>query len=53
MISLATALQNPALFGNAFSGASWWSWHAVAKIISGEPLDVMLTPPSRTPFLRG
>jgi hypothetical protein len=39
MISLATAFRNPALFGNAFSGASWRPWRAVAKIISGESLD--------------
>jgi hypothetical protein len=39
MISLATALRNPQLFGGSFAGSSWWPWHVVAKLMSGEVLD--------------
>jgi hypothetical protein len=37
VITLATAFRT--VFADSFSGASWWPWRTVAKILSGEPLD--------------
>jgi hypothetical protein len=38
-ISLAAAMRDPRLLGGPFQAPSFWTWHAVAKLISGEPLD--------------
>jgi hypothetical protein len=38
-ISLAAAMRDDALLGRPFSAPTFWTWHAVAKMISGEPLD--------------
>jgi hypothetical protein len=38
-ITLAEAMRDPELLGKPFAAPSFWPWHAVAKIISGERLD--------------
>jgi hypothetical protein len=38
-ISFAEAMRDPRLLGASFRGASWASWHVLAKIISGELLN--------------
>jgi hypothetical protein len=38
-ITLAEAIRDPNLLGGPFQAPSFWPWHAVAKTISGEPLD--------------
>src|SRR5215469_15226030 len=38
-ISFAEALRDVRLLGASFRGSSWRPWHALAKIISGQPLD--------------
>jgi hypothetical protein len=38
-IGLAAAMRDPQLLGGPFTSASFWTWHAVAKILSGEVLD--------------
>jgi hypothetical protein len=38
-ISLAQAMRDPRLFGDTFSAPSFWTWHAIAKLFSGEKLD--------------
>lgn len=38
-VSLAGAMRDPQLLGGAFQAPSFWPWHAVAKLISGERLD--------------
>jgi hypothetical protein len=37
--TLAQAMRDPNLLGGPFSAPSFWPWHAIAKLISGEPLD--------------
>jgi hypothetical protein len=37
-ITLAEALRDERLLGASFRGESWRPWHAVAKLLSGEPL---------------
>lgn len=39
MISLAAAMRDPNLLGEPFQAPSFWTWHTVAKVISGETLD--------------
>jgi hypothetical protein len=39
MISLAEALRDRNLLGDVFAAPSFWPWHCVAKVISGETLD--------------
>jgi len=39
MISLAEAMRDQNLLGDVFAAESFWPWHAVAKLISGELLD--------------
>lgn len=39
LVTLAQAMRDPELFGSTFAAPSFWPWHAVAKIIGGEPLD--------------
>src|SRR5258705_5779337 len=38
-ISLAAAMRDPKLLGKPFEAPTFWPWHCVAKVISGEPLD--------------
>jgi hypothetical protein len=38
-ISLAAAMRDPNLLGAPFQSPTFWTWHAVANMISGEPLD--------------
>jgi hypothetical protein len=38
-ITLAAAMRDPNLLGAPFQAPSFWTWMAVAKMISGEPLD--------------
>jgi hypothetical protein len=38
-ITLAAAMRDDALLGRPFAAPSFWTWHAVAKLLSGEPLD--------------
>src|SRR5713101_4365607 len=38
-ITLAKAMRDPRLLGGPFQAPSFWTWHTVAKIISGEQLD--------------
>lgn len=38
-ITLAAALSDVNLLGAPFQAPSFWPWHAVAKVISGEKLD--------------
>ena len=38
-VSFAAAMRDQRLLGASFRGASWKSWHTLAKLISGEPLD--------------
>lgn len=38
-ISLAEAMRDPNLLGGPFQAPSFWTWHAVAKLLSGEDLD--------------
>jgi hypothetical protein len=37
-IILSRCLTDPALFGNTFASASFWTWKTVAKVIDGIPL---------------
>src|ERR1700730_11707301 len=37
-ISLAAAMRDPKLLGGPFAADSFWPWHTVAKVISGEAL---------------
>jgi hypothetical protein len=39
MITLAAAMRDTNLLGAPFVAASFWTWHALAKVISGEKLD--------------
>ena len=39
MITLAEAMRDTNLLGAPFAAASFWTWHAVAKLLSGEQLD--------------
>jgi hypothetical protein len=39
MITLAAAMRDPRLLGEPFAAPSFWPWHCVAKVISGERLD--------------
>jgi hypothetical protein len=38
-ISLAAAMRDPKLLGGPFAADSFWPWHTVAKVVSGEALD--------------
>jgi hypothetical protein len=38
-ISLASAMRDVNLLGGPFQAPSFWPWHAVAKLLSGEKLD--------------
>jgi hypothetical protein len=38
-ISLAAAMRDPKLLGGPFKADTFWPWHTVAKVISGEALD--------------
>src|SRR5260221_8085621 len=38
-ISLAAAMRDPKLLGGPFKADSFWPWHCLARVISGEPLD--------------
>jgi hypothetical protein len=38
-ISLAAAMRDPRLLGGPFTAPSFWTWHCVAKLLSGERLD--------------
>ena len=38
-ISLAAAMRDPELLGGPFMAKSFWPWHCVAKVLSGEALD--------------
>jgi hypothetical protein len=38
-ITLAAAMRDPLLLGAPFQAPSFWTWHTVAKVISGEQLD--------------
>jgi hypothetical protein len=38
-ISLAAAMRDRKLLGGPFAAPSFWTWHAVAKLLSGEQLD--------------
>ncbi len=38
-ISLARAMRDVRLLGGPFAAESFWPWHALAKVISGERLD--------------
>jgi hypothetical protein len=37
--TLAQAMRDPQLLGGPFQSPTFWPWHAVAKVISGEALD--------------
>ena len=37
--TLAQAMRDPNLLGGPFQAESFWPWHAVAKLISGEQLN--------------
>jgi hypothetical protein len=37
-ITLAKAMRDPKLLGGPFQAESFWPWHCLAKVISGEPL---------------
>lgn len=37
--TLAQAMRDPQLLGGPFQAESFWPWHCVAKLISGEQLD--------------
>src|SRR5258706_14463625 len=39
LITLAAAMRDPKLLGEPFKADSFWPWHTVPKVISGEPLD--------------
>jgi hypothetical protein len=38
-ITLAMAMRDPRLFGDTFAAPSFWTWHCIAKLLSGEKLD--------------
>jgi len=38
-VTLAAAMRDPKLLGEPFKADSFWPWHTVAKVISGEALD--------------
>ena len=38
-ISLAAAMRDPQLLGGPFTAPSFWTWHTLAKVLSGETLD--------------
>ena len=38
-ITLAAAMRDDALLGRPFAAPTFWTWHAVAKLLSGEVLD--------------
>jgi hypothetical protein len=38
-VTLAAAMRDPLLLGAPFQAPSFWPWHTVAKVISGEKLD--------------
>ena len=38
-ITLAAAMRDPQLLGGPFTAPSFWTWHVVAKVLSGEGLD--------------
>jgi hypothetical protein len=38
-VTLAAAMRDPKLLGEPFKADSFWPWHTLAKIISGESLD--------------
>jgi hypothetical protein len=38
-ITLAAAMRDDSLLGRPFSAPTFWTWHAVAKLLSGEVLD--------------
>lgn len=38
-VTLAEAMRDPALLGGPFQAPSFWPWHTVAKVLSGERLD--------------
>ena len=38
-LSLAAAMRDPNLLGGPFMAKSFWPWHCVAKVLSGEKLD--------------
>lgn len=39
LITLAQAMRDPMLLGQPFAAPTFWPWHAVAKLLSGEPFD--------------
>jgi hypothetical protein len=39
LITLAAAMRDQKLLGAPFKAESFWPWHTLAKVISGEPLD--------------
>ena len=38
-ITLAAAMRDPNLLGAPFQAPTFWTWHCVAKLLSGEKLD--------------
>src|SRR6516225_199597 len=38
-ITLAAAMRDRQLLGGPFAPPTFWTWHAVAKVLSGEGLD--------------
>jgi hypothetical protein len=38
-ITLAEAMRDPQLLGAPFTASSFWTWYAVAKVLSGDKLD--------------
>jgi hypothetical protein len=38
-VTLAAAMRDPQLLGKPFEAESFWTWHCVAKLVSGERLD--------------
>ena len=38
-ITLAAAMRDPNLLGAPFQASTFWTWHCVAKLLSGEKLD--------------
>lgn len=38
-ITLAAAMRDPNLLGRPFQAETFWPWHCVAKVVSGERLD--------------
>ena len=43
LTTLSQAMRDPELFGSVFAAESYWPWHAVGKLLSGETLDARET----------